>query len=45
MQINKIYNDGVCPFNKATYSSELCLKLFDIYGKEGMTVYDCFMKL
>ena len=36
-------NDGVCPFNKATYSSELCLKLFDIYGKEGMTVYDCFM--
>lgn len=36
-------NDGSCPFNKATYSSDLCLKLFDIYAKEGITVYDPFM--
>ena len=36
-------NDGSCPFNKATYSSDMCLKLFEIYAKEGMTVYDPFM--
>lgn len=36
-------NDGVCPFNKATYSSELCLKLFEVYGKAGLTCYDPFM--
>lgn len=36
-------NDGSCPYNKATYSSDMCLKLFDIYAKKGMTVYDCFM--
>lgn len=36
-------NDGSCPYNKATYSSDMCLKLFDIYAKEGMTCYDPFM--
>ena len=36
-------NDAPCPYNKATYSSEMCLKLFDIYANEGMTVYDPFM--
>lgn len=36
-------NDGACPYNKATYSSDMCLKLFDIYAKEGMLCYDPFM--
>lgn len=36
-------NDGTCPYNKATYSSDMCLRLFDIYAKDGMTVYDPFM--
>lgn len=36
-------NDGVCPFNRATYSSDMCLQLFNIYAKEGMTCYDPFM--
>lgn len=36
-------NDGACPYNKATYSSELCEKLLNIYAKEGVTVYDPFM--
>lgn len=36
-------NDGTCPYNKATYSSDMCLKLFDIYAKEGMLCYDPFM--
>lgn len=36
-------NDGVCPYNKATYSSELCIKLFEVYGKVGFTCYDPFM--
>ena len=36
-------NDGSCPYNKATYSSELCEKLLAIYAKEGVTVYDPFM--
>ena len=36
-------NDGSCPFNKATFSSELCEKLLSIYAEEGMVVYDPFM--
>ena len=36
-------NDGKCDLNKATYSSELCLKLFDIYAKPDSKVYDPFM--
>lgn len=36
-------NDGSCKLNKATYSSELCEKLFDIYFKENDIVYDPFM--
>lgn len=35
-------NDGTCPLNKCTYSSELCMKLLGIYGEEGMTVLDPF---
>lgn len=36
-------NDGKCPYNQATYSSELCDKLLDIYTKDGWVVYDPFM--
>ena len=36
-------NDGKCPYNQATYSSELCDKLFDIYVRDGWIVYDPFM--
>lgn len=36
-------NDGSCKLNKATYSSELCEKLLNIYAREGMTIYDPFM--
>lgn len=36
-------NDGRCELNKCTYSSDLCCKLLNIYGKEGMTVYDPFL--
>ena len=37
-------NDGACGLNKATYSSELCEKLLDIYAPyEDTTVYDPFM--
>lgn len=36
-------NDGSCPYNKATFSSELCEKLLTIYGVERGTVYDPFM--
>lgn len=36
-------NDGVCPYNKATFSSELCEKLMAIYVKKGGVVYDPFM--
>lgn len=38
-------NDGNCPYNKATYSSELCLKLLNIYCKRDadVVVYDSFM--
>ena len=36
-------NDGSCPYNKATFSSELCEKLLSIYAEEGTVVYDPFM--
>ena len=36
-------NDGSCPYNKATYSSELCEKLLTIYAPENAVVYDPFM--
>jgi DNA modification methylase len=36
-------NDGACPLNKATYSSELCEKLLSLYAKDGATIYDPFM--
>lgn len=36
-------NDGANPFNKATYSSELCEKLLSIYAKPRSVVYDSFM--
>ena len=37
-------NDGSCPFNKATFSSELCEKLLDIYAMyDDTVVYDPFM--
>lgn len=36
-------NDGSCPYNKATYSSELCRQLLELYAPEGGVVYDPFM--
>lgn len=36
-------NDGSCPYNKATYSTELCEKLLKIYAPIGGVVYDPFM--
>lgn len=36
-------NDGACPYNKATYSSELCEKLLSIYAPPNAVVYDPFM--
>lgn len=36
-------NDGSCKINKATYSSELCEKLLNIYANENTIVYDPFM--
>ena len=36
-------NDGPCPYNKATYSSELCEKLLSLYCPENGLVYDPFM--
>lgn len=36
-------NDGTCKLNKATYSSELCEKLLNIYAKPNSLVYDNFM--
>ena len=36
-------NDGPCPFNKATYSSELCKKLLLMYAPKNAVVYDPFM--
>lgn len=36
-------NDGACSYNKATYSSELCEKLLNIYAKPYGVVYDPFI--
>ena len=36
-------NDGSCKLNKATYSSELCEKLLEIYARPNSKVYDSFM--
>lgn len=37
-------NDETCPYNKATFSSELCIKLLNIYAVgENVTVYDPFI--
>lgn len=36
-------NDGKCDLNKATYSSDLCMQLLDIYANENSIVYDPFM--
>ena len=36
-------NDGSCNLNKATYSSELVMKLIDIYFNENSLIYDPFM--
>ena len=36
-------NDGSCKLNKATYSTELCDKLINIYLKKENLVYDPFM--
>ncbi len=36
-------NDGSNKLNKATFSTELVLKLLDLYGTKGGIVYDCFM--
>lgn len=37
-------NDGVCPLNKATFSTELCEKLLSIYAKDPDSwIYDPFM--
>jgi DNA modification methylase len=36
-------NDGACKLNKATYSSDLCLKLLNIYGDCNCKVFDPFM--
>lgn len=36
-------NDGSCSLNKATYSTDLCEQLLNIYSKDGDSVYDPFM--
>lgn len=36
-------NDGSCPYNKATFSSELCEKLLRLYAPEKGIVYDSFI--
>lgn len=36
-------NDGSCPFNKATYSTDLCKQLLSIYAPADSVVYDPFM--
>lgn len=41
--INAANNDGSCDIHKATYSTELCFKLLDIYAKNRVLVYDPFM--
>lgn len=41
--VEAINNDGKCELNQATYSTELCSKLLDIYCKDGWVVYDPFV--
>lgn len=36
-------NDQACNLNKATYSSELCMKLLEMYAQKNYKVYDPFM--
>ena len=36
-------NDGSNKLNKATYSTELCEKLLNIYGKENDVIYDPYI--
>ena len=36
-------NDEPCPYNKATYSTDLCKQLLAIYAPDGGVVYDPFM--
>lgn len=36
-------NDGTCPYNKATYSTELCEKLLNLYAPAECYVYDPFI--
>lgn len=36
-------NDGSCSLNKATYSSDLCLQLLNIYATKNSIVFDPFM--
>lgn len=36
-------NDGSCNLNKATFSSELCTKLLNIYAQPNSVIYDSFM--
>lgn len=36
-------NDGSCPYNKATYSSDLCEQLLKLYAPLNAVVYDPFM--
>ena len=35
-------NDGMCKLNKATYSSDLCEQLLEIYTPKNSVVYDPF---
>ena len=36
-------NDGKCPFNNATFSTDLVTQLLDLYATDGYVVYDPFM--
>lgn len=36
-------NDGACPYNKATYSTELCEKLLKLYAPNEAVIYDPFI--
>ena len=36
-------NDGPVKNHKATYSKDLCLRVFDLFGRKGGSVYDPFM--
>ena len=36
-------NDESCPYNKATYSTDLCKRLLEVYAPRGGVIYDPFM--